>query len=96
MRGDAIRDIIRQDLVIGPGGVIEIRSPELPAGSVAEVIVRLKKPVQSKPRSRDVHAETSKNLGWPPGFFELTFGSLRDTPLIRESQGGYETRDEIA
>ena len=90
-----MRDTLRQDLVVGPGGIIEIHAPNLPVGSVAEVIVRLKKPIQSKPRFRDVHAETTKDLGWPPGFFELTFGSLRDTPMIRESQGGYETRDEI-
>ena len=90
-----MRDTLRQDLVVGPGGIIEIHAPNLPVGSVAEVIVRLKKPVQSKPRLKDVHAETFKDLGWPPGFFELTFGSLRATPMIRESQGGYETRDEI-
>ncbi len=41
-----MRDTLRQDLVVGPGGIIEIRAPNLPAGSVAEVIVRLKKPVQ--------------------------------------------------
>jgi hypothetical protein len=90
-----MRETLKQDLVVGPGGLIEIRAPNLPAGSVAEVIVRLKKPVQSKPRSRAVHAETPKDLGWPPGFFELTFGSLRDSPVTRESQGEYETRDEI-
>ena len=90
-----MRDILRQDLVVGPDGIIEIRAPNLPAGSVAEVIVRLKKPVQSKSRSGDVHAETPKDLGWPLDFFELTFGSLRDTPMIRESQDGYETRDEF-
>jgi hypothetical protein len=90
-----MRDTLKQDLVVGPGGIIEIHAPNLPVGSVAEVIVRLKKPVQSKLRFKDVYAETSKDLGWPPDFFELTFGSLRDTPMIRESQGRYETRDEI-
>jgi hypothetical protein len=90
-----MRDTLRQDLVVGPGGIIEIHAPNLPAGSVAEVIVRLKKPVQHKPRSRDAHTATQTDLGWPPGFFEQTFGSLRDSPLIREAQGEYETRDEI-
>ena len=41
-----MRDTLRQDLVVGPGGIIEIHAPNLPAGSVAEVIVRLKKPIQ--------------------------------------------------
>jgi hypothetical protein len=90
-----MRDTLRQDLVVGPGGIIEIRAPNLPAGSIAEVIVRLKKPVQPKPRSRSVTAVTPKDLGWPAGFFEQTFGSLRDAPIIRESQGEYETRAEI-
>jgi hypothetical protein len=33
--------------------------------------------------------------GWPPGFFEQTYGSFRDQPLVREPQGEYEIRDEI-
>jgi hypothetical protein len=90
-----MRDIIRQDLVIGPGGVIEIRSPDLPAGSVAEVIVRLKKPAQRKKIADPASSPKGKQASWPPGFFEQTFGSLKDTPLIRESQGEYESRAEI-
>ena len=33
--------------------------------------------------------------GWPPGFFEQTYGSFRDQPLVRELQGEYEIRDEL-
>jgi hypothetical protein len=33
--------------------------------------------------------------GWPPAFFEHTFGCLRGEPLVRESQGEYEIRDEL-
>ena len=90
-----MRDIIRQDFVVGPGGVIEIRSPDLAAGSVAEVTVRLKTPKRHKSPSGSTSTTTSKDLGWPPGFFEQTFGSLKDSPLVRDPQGGYETRDEI-
>jgi hypothetical protein len=90
-----MRDIIRQDLIVGPGGVIEIRSPELPAGSVAEVTVRLKKPARRKPTSGAIASTTAEDLGWPLGFFEKTFGSLKDSPLVREPQGGYEARAEI-
>lgn len=32
---------------------------------------------------------------WPEGFFNQTFGSLQNTPLVRLPQGTYETRDEI-
>jgi hypothetical protein len=90
-----MRDIIRQDFIVGPGGVIEIRSPELPAGSMAEVIVRLKKPAQGKRISDTATSAAAKNLDWPLGFLEQTFGSLRDSPLIRETQGDYEARVEI-
>ena len=91
-----MRNIVIQDLVVGPGGVIEIRSPELPPGSAAEVIVRLKKPTQRKRRTDAASSDAIADLGWPSGFFEQTFGSLSDSPLVRESQGAYETRDEIA
>jgi hypothetical protein len=58
---------LRQKTVVKPGGVIEIRSPELPEGAVAEVIVIL---------------ETSgtESRGWPKGFFEHFAGSLADFP----------------
>ncbi len=90
-----MRDILKQNLVIGPGGVIEIRSPELPAGSVAEVIVRLKKPAQRGRVSKTTEPQMQEAPGWPPGFFEQTFGSLKYSPLVREPQGEYETRIEI-
>ena len=33
--------------------------------------------------------------GWPPGFFERTYGILIDDPIERPPQGEYEERDEI-
>ena len=35
----------------------------------------------------------SENRGWPPGFFEATFGSLKDDPVERGPQGEYEVRE---
>ena len=61
---------LRQRSIVKPGGVIEIRSPELPVGAMAEVIVILKAPATSQP----------ERLGWPPGFFEQFAGSLPDFP----------------
>jgi len=78
---------LRQRLVVQPGGVIEIRSPELPVGATAEVIVILDIPAPNPPRSA-----TPEELGWPPGFFERTAGSIPDFPDI-ESEGDYETRE---
>lgn len=37
----------------------------------------------------------SRDSDWPPDFFEQTFGSFRDAPLVREPQGEYEIRNEI-
>lgn len=34
-------------------------------------------------------------LGWPLGFFEETFGSLKDDPLERPPQGDFEIREEL-
>lgn len=34
-------------------------------------------------------------LGWPPGFFERTAGQWSGAPLLRESQGEYEAREEL-
>ena len=32
-------------------------------------------------------AKTPEELGWPPGFFEQTAGSLQDDPIVRYPQG---------
>ena len=65
----------RQMVVVKPGGVIEIRDPQLPAGAVAEVIVLVEvSPTTGRPEDR----------GWPSGFFEQTYGSFRDQPLMRD------------
>jgi hypothetical protein len=31
--------------------------------------------------------------GWPPGFFEETYGAFADTPLERPPQGIFEVRE---
>ncbi len=35
------------------------------------------------------------DLGWPPGYFEQTYGSLADIPLKRPEQLPYEEREPI-
>jgi hypothetical protein len=49
--------------------VIEIRSPELLPGTLAEVIVILEK-----------LPTAAQGLGWPSGFFETFAGCLPDLP----------------
>jgi len=78
----------RQTVIVKPGGRIEIHDPALPVGATAEVIVLIDvaaEPKTAPPESR----------GWPPGFFEQTYGSFREQPLVREPQGEYEVRDQL-
>ena len=35
-------------------------------------------------------------IGWPPNYFEETFGALRDDPIERPEQGMFEVRDMLA
>lgn len=44
---------------------------------------------------REYLAQLPEAPGWPPGFFERTYGSLADDPIERPPQGEYEERDEI-
>jgi hypothetical protein len=72
---------------IGDDGMLNLRIPSGMANTDVEVtvIVRPLAPEQ----------ESSEAKGWPPGFFEATFGSLEDFPEI-ESEGDYEVREEMA
>lgn len=36
-----------------------------------------------------------EDLGWPPGFFERTFGCFQDELLMRGEQGEFEEREEL-
>jgi hypothetical protein len=59
-------------------------------------VLKLEVPIKTKDTDLEVvlivqptkSAQTDEH-GWPPGFFEQTFGSFRDAPLVREPQGEY-------
>lgn len=44
---------------------------------------------------REYLARQPEAPGWPPGFFERTYGALADDPIERPPQGDHEMRDEI-
>ena len=44
--------------------------------------------------SKDAQTASSK-AAWPEGFFERTFGSLRDTPIACEPPPQFEVRREL-
>ena len=39
--------------------------------------------------------KTPEELGWPPGFFENTFGSIDDPAFKRYPQGEFEKREPL-
>jgi hypothetical protein len=39
--------------------------------------------------------KTPEELGWPPGFFEQTYGSCQNDPIVIDSEGDFEEREEL-
>ena len=70
---------------VGQDGILKLQVPLGLTNTEIEVMVIV----------QPVAPATSDTRGWPPGFFEQTFGCLRDEPLLREPQGEYEVRDEL-
>ncbi len=68
---------------VGADGVLKLQVPVKVTNADLEVVL-IVQPVTPQ----------SKNLGWPARFFEETYGSFSDQPLMREPQGEYEVRDE--
>lgn len=40
-----------------------------------------------------IETETPQEKGWPPGFFEETFGSFKDDPILIDSEGVFDDWD---
>lgn len=68
---------------VGPDGTLTLAVPTPLRETDVEVMVVVQ-PV-APPNER----------GWPPGFFEATFGSLKDDPIERGPQGEYEVREAL-
>ena len=72
---------------VGADGVLDLKVPVGIINSDVQVVVVFEVVTPAK--------KTPANLGYPSGFFEQTFGALRDEPLAREQPAEYETRKEI-
>jgi hypothetical protein len=55
----------------------------------------LKVTVTVEPITPDSDTETPQGKGWQSGFFEETFGSLKDNPLMIDSEGVFEDEEEL-
>lgn len=68
-------------------------SLRIPCGSrlahaVVKVEIHIEEPVPDTPLS-------AEELGWPPGFFEETYGAFQDEPIEREVVVEWEKRENV-
>jgi len=68
---------------VGADGMLNLQIPTGITNADLEVIVVV------APAAR---AQAPEDLGWSPGFFEMTAGAWQGEPLVRAPQGEYETR----
>lgn len=76
---------------VGADGLLKLEVPTGLANLNLEVMVIIQ-PV-SDPATTS--ASNPEELGWPPGFFEQVYGSLRDDPIERPPQPELEERDDL-
>lgn len=74
---------------VGKDGILKIETPIGIADTELDVVLVVH-PATKKQRDQGAQAN-----GWPPGFFTEVIGGWQGEPLVRESQGVYETRDEL-
>ena len=87
---------------VGADGVLRLNLPvNLPETEVDVVIVVQPLPERLDGNGHAPNGATGESKdeatakGWPPGFFEQTFGCCADDPLERPEQGEYEVREEL-
>jgi excisionase family DNA binding protein len=74
----------------------KLRAIELPGDKFGKPAVRIPaSALKEVGFAMQEQPPTPELLGWPACFFEQTFGSLKETPLERDSQGEYEVRTEL-
>lgn len=70
---------------VGEDGVLRLELPLMLRNTGLELLIVFQ-PLPLKPTTE---------LGWPVGYFEQTYGSLRDDPLERPLQGEFELREVL-
>lgn len=87
---------IRQHVTVGPGGIVEVQSPDLPVGAEAEVIVLVDQPA-SAPNAADAAERLAafrklrKELNLTPESAAKWIDELRQ---MRDEFGTYEGSKE--
>ena len=80
--------VIRMTATAGPDGVLHLSVPVGGEGEFEVQVVVTLKPAPTAPKPK-----TPEELGWPPGYFENTFGSITDEAFKRYPQGEFEKRE---
>lgn len=81
---------------VGADGTLDLQVPTGMPETEVEVLVVLQPIHASNGASQTASGGASpEELGWPPGFFEETYGSFADEPLVRAPQGDYEEREPL-
>jgi hypothetical protein len=74
---------------VGADGILHLDIPVEIKNNYVEIMViyqPLKPPAQ---------LNTPEELGYPPNFFEETYGSCADDPIVIDSEGEFEEREKI-
>ncbi|BAY20943.1 hypothetical protein NIES2100_06870 [Calothrix sp. NIES-2100] len=74
---------------VGQDGILHLEVPVGLKDKEVEVMV-IYQPIEATTTTK-----TPEELGWPPGFFEQTYGSCQDDPIVIDSEGDFESREEI-
>lgn len=74
---------------------IKRRSPGERLALLEDLVHFLREELANSTTSKASQPPTPEDLGWPPGYFEETYGSQRDDPLERAPQGQFEVRERM-
>jgi hypothetical protein len=66
---------------IGADGILKLEEPVEERDTDMEITLLL------TPVGQPLSSEGSIDLSWPPGFFEKTYGCMKDEPLTRMPDG---------
>ncbi len=72
---------------VGEDGILHLNIPLGMKDKEVEVMVIY--------QSVETGTKTPEDLGYPPGFFEQTYGSCQDDPIVIDYEGDFEEREEI-
>lgn len=86
-------NVIRLTATSGPDGVLRLEVPVGSEGEFEVAVVVAPKPAAGGPAPA---TKTPEELGWPPGYFENTFGSIDDPAFKRYPQGEFEKREPLS